>query len=285
MKPLDHQNNKMTSNPVFRACHFINEEHNQKHSRLIHSHDDFMELLYVYDGEGKYWVDNIRYEIKTGDIVICNAGILHGEDPQDERRVRSYSVGIGNVSYPGLPENWLCRREVYPIIHCEEHANHIRQMFAFVYSYTNGGRNITETAHILAYALLQLSRELLTRDERLVPEHKSSSAHASAERIRLYINAHYKEALTLESLTEALNMTESYLSHLFKDEYGMSPINYAMKRRIGEAQGLLMDSSLPIADISDRMGFGDTAHFTRMFKKYVGMPPGQYRESFKEMKE
>ena len=58
-----------------------------------------------------------------------------------------------------------------------------------------------------------------------------------------------------------------------------------MERRIGEAQGYLMDSSIPIGDIADMLGFSSTAHFNSMFNKYVGIPPGKYRDSFKNMEE
>ena len=94
--------------PQYCISHFINEEHSNKHSRLPHIHDDFLELFFVYSGKGRYMVDSQSYDIQEGDIIICNAGVLHGENPADTRHVRSYSVGISNVALLGLPDNWLC---------------------------------------------------------------------------------------------------------------------------------------------------------------------------------
>ena len=53
-----------------------------------------------------------------------------------------------------------------------------------------------------------------------------------------------------------------------------------MKRRIGEAQELLMNTNLSIAEVADRLGYSSVCHFNAMFKKNVGMPPGKFRQSF-----
>ena len=62
----------------------------------------------------------------------------------------------------------------------------------------------------------------------------------------------------------------------------MPPMQYVMKRRIGEAQGFLMNTSIPIAEIADTLGFSSICHFNTMFKKYTGTPPGKFRQSFKQ---
>ncbi|MBR0288235.1 MAG: helix-turn-helix domain-containing protein, partial [Selenomonadaceae bacterium] len=65
-----------------------------------------------------------------------------------------------------------------------------------------------------------------------------------------------------------------------KKETGLSPIQYMMQRRIGEAQSLLVETSLPIQEIEFRLGFNDSAHFSKMFKKHVGVTPKEYRKHF-----
>ena len=67
---------------------------------------------------------------------------------------------------------------------------------------------------------------------------------------------------------------------MFKKETGLSPIRYMMQRRMGEAQSLLMETSIPIQDIEDLPGFNSSAHFSKMFKKYVSVTPNEYRKHF-----
>lgn len=99
-------------------------------------------------------------------------------------------------------------------------------------------------------------------------------------RVLNYINEHYKEPLTLKQISAVVYINEAYLSHMFKKETGLSPIRYMMQRRMGEAQSLLMETSIPIQDIEDLPGFNSDAHFSKMFKKYVGVTPNEYRKHF-----
>ena len=79
-----------------------------------------------------------------------------------------------------------------------------------------------------------------------------------------------------------LRVSEYYLAHVFKQEFGVPPMQYVMKRRIGEAQGILMHTETPIAEIADTLGFSSICHFNAMFKKYTGTPPGRFRQSFRQ---
>ena len=64
-----------------------------------------------------------------------------------------------------------------------------------------------------------------------------------AHRVRRYLDAHHCEPITLRMVAERLRVSEYYLAHVFKQEFGVPPMQYVMKRRIGEAQGILMPVS------------------------------------------
>ena len=83
--------------------------------------------------------------------------------------------------------------------------------------------------------------------------------------------------LQLSDIAEKLNMSVSSLCHLFKEETGISPIRYAMEKRLEKALLLLSEAHITIDDIARKTGFSDRYHFSKAFKSRYGMTPVQMR--------
>ena len=94
-----------------------------------------------------------------------------------------------------------------------------------------------------------------------------------------FIKEHYSENLTVNDLAEVFNMSPNYFSSIFKKEILQSPVNFITGIRIKEAQEMLVSSNLSVADIAQKTGYEDGQYFFRVFKKYTGMTPLQYREN------
>ncbi|MFF2885250.1 ABC transporter substrate-binding protein [Paenibacillus sp. NPDC057967] len=103
-----------------------------------------------------------------------------------------------------------------------------------------------------------------------------------AEQAIRYIHEHYREPLTLESLAQALNYSAPYVARQFKSKTGRSLIEYLIEVRMDEARQLLTDTDLQLQEIAAGVGYLDMSYFIRVFKKTVGLTPGQYREKHKE---
>ena len=86
------------------------------------------------------------------------------------------------------------------------------------------------------------------------------------------------EDLSLSSIAERLNINPSYLSALFTKEVGMSLTEYIHRKRIEASMQYMNDPSVPIKEIIVRVGIYDLNYFSRLFKRYVGMSPTQYRK-------
>lgn len=94
-----------------------------------------------------------------------------------------------------------------------------------------------------------------------------------------YMEQHYKEKLQLTDVAEKVYVSHWHLSKLLNST-GKSFSDVLNEIRIENAKELMEDSSLHIADISEKVGFADTAHFSRVFKKYTGMSANEYRNRF-----
>lgn len=272
--------------PVFSGCHYINKDYSSLHARLPHKHIDFLELLYVYEGNGSYMVNDKYYEVKAGDIIVCNAETIHGENPDELCNMTTYCIAISNVAFVGLKDNSICDDEkTTPVVSCGFLAGQVGEIFRLVHTLSFDPSHMSDICSCLSCSVLLLTFEILKSRKRNTHSHNRISAAATADRIRKYLDNNYRSAVSLDKIAEDLKLNKYYLSHVFKDEFGVSPIQYSMKRRIGEAQNLLMESSMPIGEIADELGFSSVCHLNSMFSQYVGMPPGKYRHSFRKMKE
>lgn len=70
-----------------------------------------------------------------------------------------------------------------------------------------------------------------------------------------------------------------YLSHLFREELNITFLEYLTMVRMEEAKKLLKDTSLSIVAIASQVGYEDASYFSKVFKRYVGISPAQYRKN------
>jgi YesN/AraC family two-component response regulator len=84
---------------------------------------------------------------------------------------------------------------------------------------------------------------------------------------------HYSEAISLESLSKSAYLSPVYLSKIFKEETGDSPINYLINMRLNKAKELLEEGDLSIKTIAKSVGYNDAYYFSKLFKKHFGVSP------------
>ncbi len=98
-----------------------------------------------------------------------------------------------------------------------------------------------------------------------------------AEKVKMWIDRHYPEPISLASASEAVGISESYLSKIFAKETGETFVEYVMKTRVEKAI-LFMGSGMKIYEIAEKVGYPNQGHFSKIFKKVTGKTPLEYRE-------
>ena len=92
-----------------------------------------------------------------------------------------------------------------------------------------------------------------------------------------YIQNHYAQSLTIDGLAHAVCMSKSNFIHRFSEQVGYSPLVYLNRYRISQASEMLQKSKMTIAQIAEACGFSNITHFNRLFKRYMGKTPMEYR--------
>lgn len=95
-----------------------------------------------------------------------------------------------------------------------------------------------------------------------------------------YIRQHLSEPITAEDIAKELYLSRPYLSRKFIAETGESLTDFILKEKVSEAKRLLRYSDKPLAAIGNYLGFSSQGHFSRVFKRYTGLTPGEYRANY-----
>ncbi len=93
-----------------------------------------------------------------------------------------------------------------------------------------------------------------------------------------YLQQNYAQRLSRQQMAKVVSVSENYLSRIFQQELGLSPMEYLNRYRIKEAKTLLNHTCASITDIAAQVGFDDPAYFSRAFHKQAGSSPRAYRK-------
>ncbi|NLD49961.1 MAG: AraC family transcriptional regulator [Clostridiaceae bacterium] len=93
-----------------------------------------------------------------------------------------------------------------------------------------------------------------------------------------YINNNFERDISLKDIARYVFLSSSYFTRAFKEEIGISPINYLLKVRVERAKELLTDTDLKVSDIALSVGFSNQQRFNDIFKKYVKLTPLQFKK-------
>lgn len=105
-----------------------------------------------------------------------------------------------------------------------------------------------------------------------------SSQVAVVQRAKRYIQGILYESFSLSDVSEYLGVHPNYLSKVFKRSEGISFSDYVCDCKMKEAKHMLLDTNMKIYEISEKLHYYDTGYFIRIFKKYYGISPNQFRQ-------
>ena len=123
-------------------------------------------------------------------------------------------------------------------------------------------------------------RMLLDYTERVERLHRGNAQSKLALDVANYVQHHISDAISAEDIACALYVSRPYLSKKFKEETGESLTDFILKEKTEEAKRLLRYSDKTLTTIGSYLGFSSPSHFSRVFKKYAGYGPREYREKY-----
>lgn len=135
---------------------------------------------------------------------------------------------------------------------------------------------LEEAVTYMTVVLDQLPPEEPVKEEREEPADTSANSFL-ARQAQAYITEHYDQRLSLQEVADHCYVSQWYLSKLLHKHLGMPFYDLLNGVRVQKAKELLEDLSLRISEIAEQVGYADTVHFSRVFKKCEGVSAGDWR--------
>ena len=239
---------------------------------------DYEIELFDTDG-GISFIDDNSHPVKRGMLLLVKPGQKrHSILPVRCRYIRIHP-------HAGIPKELTETLDALPeCIYLESE----QEIESLMHQFEKLGQiwlNITPSPdpfmlNALFYNLLYRYRQLIISTELS----KSSSAHSIiAMEVQSYLNAHFYESCTLRNLSQKIHASPNHIRTVFQAEFGISPYEYVLQKRIEEAKILISKQSASFTDIALLLGFCSQSHFNKLFKERCHCTPKEYQEETLKM--
>lgn len=236
---------------------------------IPHTHH-YAELFYIVAGDGQFRLEDKLCPVKANQLVVVNPNVVHTEVSYEAHPLEYIVLGIEGLELSMTSE----QQDRYQILDYRGSGDVLtclRNIMLETQSAQPGYETICQA--YMEILILRLMRSASFSVSTPLPP----ASHQCAA-IRHYIDTHYKEPLSLEDLARETHINKFYLAHAFKNEYGMSPINYMISRRIGESRYLLQETNMSMSQIARVLGFSSASYFSQSFRRAEGISPIEYRK-------
>lgn len=281
-------NSFFSTQQVDPTVYFICKQKRTKECEY-HSHD-FSQISIILSGTGRYIIEDKLYDVQEGDILFFDENVRHhnvvidGQEPMVE-----FFAGISDFQFHGMNPNSIAFSNNEKIYHMDPLLKHevIRicyEMIAEEKASQSGADWMIKTYMI--QILIKIVRSLMKEDKQKDVEHiETYTKSYVVKRIINYFSENYEQSISLEQIAHNMYLSPVYISKIFKEETGESPINYLIKIRLERAKEYLqMSNNQSIKWVAKQVGYDDVYHFSKLFKKYYGISPLYYKKEIKEKK-
>lgn len=238
-------------------------------------------LFYVVEGDGKVCIDGKTVELPYGSIILINSGVPYRIIPAN---VKFFAINFdwtqnfckNNTPIPPLPykdNEKLCAFEKITFedhnalnryTYCEKAFFAEKTLRGIIERYEKKSLHYQlENDALLTLLLIEFTRRISVR----------RTNYFDAEAVADYLQSHYSENITNESISKIFHFHPNYISSEFQRTFGKPIHRYLLELRITKAIGLLETGQYSISAVAEAVGFGDANYFSRYFKKITGKTP------------
>ncbi len=231
------------------------------------------QLLYIASGKGHFFIDGEEKIVSAGNIIVYLPNqpqeyVYYKDDKTDvywvhftgnkvDDILKYYNIGIQyNILYIGTSPDyqWLFGQMIQELQLCRPRYEELISLQL---------RNI----------FILISRAIISAKK------FSSTSEKEVAFAMHYFRKNYNTDISIEEYSKSRGLSNCWFIQCFKEITGYSPLQYILKLRIATAQSLLENTDYTISEISNIVGYANSLYFSRLFHKYIGMSPKEYRKT------
>jgi AraC family transcriptional regulator len=296
--------NLMDAFPDFRAPGFNVDTYNKRFREsnvIIHAaardvsyapHWGPLSLKCAFNGNEYYEVGHCRYRVDDAGFLLLNEGQVYSSYIHSDTTVESFTINFSadytGAAYAGWLQNACPGDEALlpPAPFCERTYQHHQQVSSHIFllrtlsrDFNSSRERIAECYMMLLHSLFELHQKECGALQKVqaVKEATRRELYQRLMRARDYIESCYAEDISLEKLAAASCLNASYLLRQFKAYFGVSPRQYAIRKRMSVAASLLGDPRRSVTEVCYLTGYKDLTSFCKLFRQFYHTSPQSYR--------
>lgn len=222
---------------------------------------------YVVSGTGTICTKSGEFHPKEGDVYFLRQweDHLYFADPVDPWEKIWFNIE-GELVDSLLDTYGIKSSGIFP--QCP--ARSLFEEFNKIANSSLSQKSIEKEVSVILHRIIQIMTDIVNTE--------TISYSDDALRLREYINSNYSKPITINELASLIYRSPSQTIRIFRKNFGISPYEYILKRKIQTAKSLLKNTAMSVQQISAELGFNDQHYFSTCFKRKTGLTPGEYRK-------
>ena len=256
-------------------------------AQLSHSHD-FLTIHYIVSGHVRYQIQGQTYTVHKDDIMIINPGVEHMhliDDPETDPDSCIFYLGIDNLFIKGYPQDFIpiCN-VVIPLRKYQQEIYNCYHEIILTQEKKDVGWPLMAKVLSLEFLVLLL-KELTPQNASTIQDYfqlKTYDKQTIAQTITTYFQENYMKKISVEEIARSSYLSTTYITKIYKEMTGDTPINYLISLRMEKALEILKEGHFSIQDVAKRVGYDDPYYFSKLFKKRFGLSPSAYKRKVQQ---
>ena len=246
-----------------------------------HCHD-FLEFSYIVSGSVNYRISDKFYKVKEKTLLVFNPGVYHQESLSNGEQTTELHIGFCNIKVDGLPLNYILKDHFDATLEFKQYKDDFHKCCLEIIEEQKAceiGKELILKSLIMKLIALFLKETNYVKNKKNIDRYDFPFYDKSnvVKIILEYFDSNYMKNISLDDLAKNMYMSSVYVSKVFKEKTGESPINYLINLRLEKAKDLLISTESPVKAIAQSVGYIDAYYFSKLFKKYYRHSPCKFR--------